>query len=156
MRRIGVVALFVLCAVLVVVAGRWDANRDTEAQRKGMARIFADAKQSRVPDAWRITGSFRCLIYPQGGFPWAFELCFDPAGGLVETIDRRSGLPNVYTLRSQPSKASIHVESRALDAVLRQMDAFTPTAPRGPAVRPKLVFKPPPPALTIPTGSGIP
>jgi hypothetical protein len=156
-RRIAVGAAAVLAALaVVVVVGRWQENRDIAKQRRGMAAIFALAEHHPIPDAWRIAPPFRCLLYRDDTNPFAYELCFDPYGRLVEAIDRRSHSPEVSSLRSQWPKASIKVDSGALDIVLRQMKAFDPRSPQGPAVRPgpwfNLKLRPP----RIPPGSGLP
>jgi hypothetical protein len=155
-RALGLAGAGVAVLAATVVAGRWEANRDVDSQRAGMARIFAEATETPIPDAWRLTSQFRCLLYPQGSRPFAFELCFDAGGGLVEAIDRTSGLPVVSTLRSQPAKAAIHVDSAKLDQVLKEMDAFRRDAQREIAVRPRKWFRPPPPPPHIPVGSGLP
>ena len=147
-------------AALVVGAGRWQENRNVRQENAAMARLFALAAKQRIPDGWRIDGSFRCLLYRQGSNPFAYELCFDPRGALVEAIDRRSGLPVASTLRFQPNRATLHVSSTGLDVVLREMRAFAPTALRGSAIRypaPAELVRPiPPPLPRIPPGSRLP
>lgn len=153
MKRAAVIACLLVATLALVGVGRWEATRDIDAQRAGMARAFAAAGAHPIPTGWRID-PFRCLFYRSGAVPMAYELCFDGRGYLVETIDRRSGSLVVSTLRWQPSKATLRVSSTALDGVLRQMDAFAPQASRGPGMRfygaafHRLV--------QIPAGSGLP
>lgn len=160
MKRILTLALAVATAAALVGIGRWQENRDVRRENADMARLFTLAAKQRIPDGWRIDGSFRCLLYRLGANPFAYELCFDPAGALVEAIDRRSGLPVASTLRFQTSRAALHVSSSGLDVVLREMRAFVPAAVRGSAVRypqPAELARPvPPPLPRIPPGSGLP
>jgi hypothetical protein len=148
-------AIAVAFAALVVV-GRWQASHEIDGERRGMQRIFEVAAARRIPDAWRITTTFRCLLYRGGSNAFAYELCFDTSGRLVEALDRTGRDLVVYTLRSEPSKASIRVDSAALDAVLREMKAYGPGAPREAAIRPQLYFRPPPKPPHMPKGSGLP
>lgn len=143
----------------VVLAGRWESQRATRIEQHGIERVFAAASAEPVPDGYRIDARFRCLLYKRGVHPFAYELCFDPSGRLVEAIVRLSGEPVVSTLRSQPQDATIRARSSAIDDVLRQMRAFRPGASRFIAVRypaydPTVRHRPPPPR--VPRGSGLP
>jgi hypothetical protein len=140
-----------------IVVGRSEGNREIRSERAGIARIFAEAAARPIPDGWRIASPFRCLLYRQGSEPFAFELCFDPRGRLVEAIDRRSGLPVTSTLRWEPGAATIAVDSAKLDEVLKEMGAFRPgVRTGGAAVRPSVWFREPPPPPRLPAGSGLP
>jgi hypothetical protein len=156
-RRGARSAGFVLLVLLfLVIVGRWDANRDVQNQRARITELYRLAREHPIPDGWRIAPPYRCLFYRNATDPFAFEFCFDPLGRLVEAIDRRAGDPEVASLRSQWSKASIRVDSAALDSVLRQMRAYDPRSPNGAAIRPGPWYgvKLPPPR--IPRGSGLP
>ncbi len=154
MRR--AVAICAAVAVALVLAGRWQAGRDIDAQLRGIDGSFRAAARRPVPEAWRLTGELRCLLYPSGPTVMAYELCFDPDGRLVEAVDRRDGGRRIYSLRFEPGKADIRVDSGALDRVLTEMDAYAPYAPHESAVRPVLFFVPSPKPPRIPAGSGLP
>ena len=121
-----------------------------------MARVYAAAAAHPVPDAWRLSPPLRCLDYRKGTNNFAYEVCFDSDGRLLEAADRTARVPKFWLLTAEPSKASITVSVHALDVVLNEMDANDPHAPLGPAIRPVAWFnaklKPP----KIPLHSGLP
>jgi hypothetical protein len=146
----------VLTVAAAIVGGRWEAHRATHAEQRGIARLFAAAAANPVPDGYRIDSRFRCLLYKRGVQPFAYELCFDSQGRLVEAIDRLSGTPVASTLRSQPQDATIRVRSSGIDEVMRQMGAFRVGASRFIAVRYPPSDSPRLPPPKVPPGSGLP
>lgn len=102
--------------VAVVLVGRWERNRNVHAQNVRMEAVYrkatADGFVSRLLDGYRLDWSFDCLLYHAPGHPKDisdYELCFDPNGRLVQTVDRSSGTPSFADLHSEPSRTAVRV-----------------------------------------------
>ncbi|HVS85728.1 MAG TPA: hypothetical protein VHD91_08850, partial [Gaiellaceae bacterium] len=70
---------------------------------------------------------FDCLLYSPPGHPRlisAYEICFDPDGRLVQTIDRHTGTPHFASLLEQPSSATFRVPVPRLIALFRRLGVF--------------------------------
>jgi hypothetical protein len=118
-----VLALAVL-AVLVPI-GRYEARRHAHSEMKGLRHVQAlvgSLDSSRL-DAYRVMGTFNCLLYRRGSDPFALELCFDLQGRLIEGIDRRSGSPRIWSLREDPKASTIRVDPNEVARLLRRMGA---------------------------------
>jgi hypothetical protein len=113
------------CVVLVVVVliGRWEADRRAETQSRGMARMVArvGSLDDQTLDAFRYLGAFQCLVYGRNGNPVALELCVDSAGRVVETIDRTGPEPRIWSLRDDPERSTVRVDRAEVDRLLRMM-----------------------------------
>jgi len=155
-RPLALVLAVVVAAAIVVGVGRWQARRDTVSEQRGIERIWAVVSKHPALDGWRITSTlgFRCLSYRQGAYPFAYELCFDSAGRLVEALDRTGPSLAVSTVRSQPQDATIRVSSPAIDTVLRQMGAFSVHPAR--EVAHQYLVGTRTPHVRVPQGSGLP
>lgn len=123
-RRLVLVGLgaCVVLAVLVLV-GRWEADRRAETQSRGMARVLATVGSLDDPslDAFRYLGSFQCLVYERNRNPFALELCVDPSGRVVEAIDRTGPEPRIWSLRDDPERSTVRVDRAEVDRLLRKM-----------------------------------
>jgi hypothetical protein len=70
---------------------------------------------------YRRLGTFDCLLYRRGSDPFALEVCVDPGGRVVETIDRRQGDPRVWSLREDRVHSAVRVDRAEVDRLLRRM-----------------------------------
>lgn len=118
-----VAAALVLLAGLALL-GRWERDRNAAAQNHAMRSVYDVATSrgldSTLLDAYRLDMQFDCLLYHPVGRPQdvaAYELCFDPHGRLVQTIDRHTGSPTFATLHEQPSLAAVRVPVHRLMAI---------------------------------------
>ena len=118
-----------LAAAVVLAAlagiGRWERSRNARDQVRGMERVRAlvGRLDSSSLSGYRTQPSFDCLVYRRGPNPFALELCFDGAGRLVETIDRRTETRRISSLRSDPTASTVRVDRTDIDRLLRKMGA---------------------------------
>ena len=129
-RLVTVVALALVALAVAAAVGRWERQRNAGAQNREMAVVYrlatSDGLISPRLHFYRLFYEFDCLVYGQAGRPVAvsaYELCFDPQGRLVETIDRRTSTPVFGTLRTDPSLATLTVPVPRLLAALRALGA---------------------------------
>jgi hypothetical protein len=125
--RRAVLAAVVVVAVLVgvVALGRWERQRQVDAELRGFARVQALVGPLDQPalSGYRAQPDFDCLVYRRGGNPFALELCFDHTGRVVEAIDRRREDRTFYSLRSEPTASTARVDRAEVDRLLRRMGA---------------------------------
>jgi hypothetical protein len=128
MKRVGPLAVVVLTlaalAVLVVV-GRSEGRRHARAENRGIAQIRAlvGPLDSRSLDRYRLLPEFSCLLYGRDDNAFALELCIDGEGRVVEAIDRRNRRkPRIYSLREQPSAATLRVDRAEVDRLIRKLE----------------------------------
>ena len=116
-------------AVALVALGRWERERWIDGQLRGMERTMAlvGPLQQRSLSGYRRQPGFDCLVYRRGANVFALELCVDPGGRLVETIDRRRSTRRISSLLAEPGAASIRLDRGRIDRLLRAMGA--PTEP---------------------------
>lgn len=118
---------------LLTVLGRWEYEWATRAQNRQMAATFRLATRegldSPLLDAYRLAEQFDCLLYRahayRHAYKYALELCFDPTGRLVETIDRRRSTDMIGSLRWEPSAATLRLSPRKLLSVFHAIGAFS-------------------------------
>jgi hypothetical protein len=129
--RLGAGAL-AATAVLGAAAGvgRWEGSRHERAENRGIARVYAlvGGIEGPAPDAFRIDQEFKfdCLLWKRGTNPYALELCFDRSGHVIEAIDRRSGSPEIASLREHPEAAAIRVDRTEVVRLLKKLGAPPP------------------------------
>ena len=131
-RRAALVAAAGLgVAVLLVAVGRWEADRHAREQNEGMARVLGEIGPLDQPEVsgYRRMTIFDCLTYRRGENPFALELCVNAQGRVIETMDRRNGEPDVWSLREDPGKATNRVDRALVDRLLERMNA--PDVPVG-------------------------
>jgi hypothetical protein len=120
-RRIvaGLLAALAVAALLVAV-GRWERGHRADEQVAGMRRVLEAVGPLDSPTlkAFRYLTSFQCLLYERKGNPVALELCVDTEGRLVEAIDRRSGDPEISSLRDDPTRSTIRLDRAEVDRLL--------------------------------------
>ena len=66
---------------------------------------------------------FDCLVYRRGPNPYALELCVDPAGRVVEAIDRRTVDRKIWSLTFEPASSPVRVGRAVVDRLLQKMGA---------------------------------
>jgi hypothetical protein len=127
MRRSGplvvVGAVLVALAALVVV-GRWEGRRHARSENRGIAEIrgLVGPLDSSSLDRYRLLAQFSCLLYGRNGNAFALELCVDRNGRVVEAIDRRNRRkPRIFSLREDPSAATVRVDRAEVDRLLRKL-----------------------------------
>jgi hypothetical protein len=123
-RRVvaGLLATLLVVAVLVAL-GRWERNRHADEQTRGMQSVLVAVGQLDGPtlSAFRYLPKFQCLAYRRERNPLALELCFDAVGRVVEAIDRRSGRPEIWSLREDPTRSTLRVDRSQVDRLLVRM-----------------------------------
>lgn len=117
----------VLAAVLLALIplGRWERGHAAREEAAGMRRTLAlvGPLDSRSLSGFRVFPAFDCLTYRRGTDPFALELCFDHAGRLIETIDRRTAVRRISSLRADPTRSPIRFDPAAIRALLHRMGA---------------------------------
>jgi hypothetical protein len=127
-RRVLVAAIGAAVTIAAICGlGALQARNDTRAQQRGIERVRALAGPLDGPrlSAFRITYNFDCLLYRQGGDPYALELCYDD-GRLVEAIDRRGNRPpRFWSLRFDMNEAPGRVSEAAMTRALERVGAIS-------------------------------
>jgi hypothetical protein len=124
MRRalvIGVAVALVLVALVAI--GRWERDARADDESRGMRQVVAAIGPLDQPSltAFRYFSAFQCLVYRRGSVRLALELCVDWEGHVIEAIDRRSGSPKIWSLRDDPTRASVRVDRCLTDRLLMRM-----------------------------------
>ncbi len=127
--RLAAVAAAVAAVLVVALAplGRWERGRADDEQLAGIARLRAEvgySLDSPTLAAYRLTRRLDCLLYERGGNPYALELCFDRDGRLIEALDRRRGEARVWSLRQDPTRATLRADVAELFRILRRAGAI--------------------------------
>lgn len=125
-KRLGGGAL-VLVAVLaaLIPLGRWERGHAAHEEVAGMRRTLAlvGPLDSSTLSGFRVFPAFDCLTYRRGADPFALELCFDHAGRLIETIDRRTATRRISSLRADPTRSTIRFDPDVVRGLLHKMGA---------------------------------
>lgn len=126
LRRLSIASVTaVVCAVALVLLGRWEQRRTVERQAAGMRTVLA-AVGGR-PDVSSISG-YRygppnCLSYYADRLLFALQLCFSPDGHLVTAVDRRGPAPVYYSLEYRPSLSPFVFPRKQIELLLRSAKA---------------------------------
>lgn len=120
----GAIVLVVVLGALVPL-GRWERARAAREEMAGMRRTLAVVGRLDAPSlsGFRVFPSFDCLTYRRGSNPFALELCFDHTGRLIETIDRRTSIRRISSLRAEPTESTIRFDPDVVSGLLRKMGA---------------------------------
>ena len=122
---LAIVAVVLIVLGVLVLVGRSEGRRHARAENRGIAQIRAlvGPLASRSLDRYRLLPNFSCLLYGRHGNPFALELCIDADGRVVEAIDRRDRRkPRIYSLREDPSAATVRVDRAEVDRLLRHLE----------------------------------
>lgn len=125
-RLIALVALAVVGVLLgLAVIGRWERSRWVREQVRGQERIvrLVGPLDQHSLIGFRALPQFDCLVYGRGVEMLALELCVDKHGKLIEAISRRGGERHYYDLESDPGAATIRLDRREIDHLLKKMGA---------------------------------
>jgi hypothetical protein len=125
-RRIALAALGLVAVLAVLVLiGRWERERHADEENRGIAAVRAAVGPLDSPTlaAYRRLSGFDCLLYRRGANPFALELCSDRQGRVIEAIDRRSGDPEISSLRHEAARATVRVDPDEVLRLLRRMGA---------------------------------
>jgi hypothetical protein len=119
------IAVLVLAAAALVAIGRREGSHEASREVAGFRIVqrLVGPLDSRSLSGFRVFPSFDCLTYRRGANPFALELCVDPAGRVVEAIDRRSFDRRIWSLRFDPSASTDRVDRAQVDRLLRKMGA---------------------------------
>lgn len=123
-RRIGAIVAAVAAVVLVVVlVGASERSRHSDRENAGIADVVGAVGPLDSPSlkGFRLLTRFQCLVYTRGGVEFALELCVDRDGRVVEAIDRRSGEPEFWSLREDPSRADVRVDRTEVERLIVKM-----------------------------------
>lgn len=125
-RRVLIAAAgAVLIVALLVGVGRWEHQRASDEQSDGF-RVVLAAIGGRI-DAPTLSG-FRygppdCLSYHDGEQRFAYQLCFDRQGTVIEAVDRRGIQPTYYSLQFEPSASSVRFPEPLVARLLSAAEA---------------------------------
>jgi hypothetical protein len=140
-RRAGLVLAVVLVVVLVLaIPGRHERASANSQELRGIEGVASESAGKR-PSEYRITTSFDCLLYPEGGEkpdpddpgskpggpvdPYALELCFDAQGRAVLAVDRHErDDTRIWSIRYHPSLATIRFDPRSLFETFKSIKAI--------------------------------
>ena len=120
----GVLVVVALAAGLVAI-GRWERSSEASREMRGFRIVqrLIGPLDSRSLSGFRVMPGFDCLTYRRGANVFALELCVDPAGRVVEAIDRRTFDRRIWSLRFAPTSSTDRVDRREVDRLLRKMGA---------------------------------
>ena len=126
-RAALVAAAAVVALVLLVLVGRHEGSRHADDENRGIERVrrLVGPLDSPPPVLYRLLPRFSCLLWKRGSSRLALELCVDREGRVVEAIDRRRGTPRIWSLREDPSAATVRVDRAEVDRLLRKLGAFS-------------------------------
>jgi hypothetical protein len=110
-RKVVVVAVAAsVLATLLVVVGRWEESRSARHEVDQMRLVLnavGDIARRR-PTGYRV-GPPDCLTYATLGNLYGLQVCFDRAGRVVETVDRRPAQPKYASLVYDPALSTLCV-----------------------------------------------
>lgn len=98
----------VLVCISVIALGRWEEQHSARVEVARMQRVLTAVGPLATAQVtgYRIDNP-RCLAYSTPENRFGLQLCFDPVGRLVETVDRRGAQPVYASLNYQPSLSTI-------------------------------------------------
>jgi hypothetical protein len=122
-KQAGIALAALAVAAVLVAIGRWERARHADEEMAGMRRVVqaVGPLDSAGLAGFRYFRHFQCLAYERPQHRIALELCVDPDGRVVEAIDRRSGEPEIWSLREDPTASEVRVDRRTVDRLLVRM-----------------------------------
>jgi len=114
-----------LLLLALIPIGRWEGSRHAAEETAQVREVLTAIGELDSPslDAYRRLGWADCLLYRRGANPFALEVCVDAQGRVVEAIDRRSGEPEIASLREDPTSSDVVVDRAEVDRLLERMGA---------------------------------
>jgi hypothetical protein len=126
MKKVVFAVLSVLVAIACVVAvGRWERARQIRHEAAGMRMVLGliGPLDNSTLAGFRVLPAFDCLTYDRDRNPLALEICVDPAGHVVEAVDRRTIHRRFWTLQFEPSASPVRVDRATVERLVRKMEA---------------------------------
>lgn len=123
-RSAGVALALAAALVALIPLGRLERARAGDEARAGIAAtrsLIGPDFLSIPPERYYTSGSLVCLLYSLAGRTYSVSLCFDRAGRLVEATDARAGEPSFWSIRADPSLATVRMSHAGSDRVLAFM-----------------------------------
>lgn len=112
-------------AALLVGVARWEHRHEVRREAAGfriVERLIGRLDGPSLSGFRRLAG-VDCLTYRRGANRYALELCVDPAGRVVEAIDRRRDVRRIWSLTFDPASSPVRVDRGEVDRLLRRMVA---------------------------------
>lgn len=125
-RRVSPVAVAAVVVLIALVAvGRWERSHEVHNQAAGMRSILRLIGPLDNPTlaGFRVLPAFDCLTYARDRNALALEVCVDPAGHIVQAIDRRTPHRRFWTLQFEPSVSPVRVSWPEVQRLVRKMEA---------------------------------
>jgi hypothetical protein len=112
-----------VAVVALIPIGRWERGHRADVEMRGMRRVLAEVGPLDAPSlkGFRVLANFDCLVYRRGTNLYALEICVDDEGRVVETIDRRTGDPEISSLRDDPTSSEVRVDRGEVNRLLVKM-----------------------------------
>jgi hypothetical protein len=106
LAAVGIVAV----ALGLVAVGRWEETRSARNEVREMRVVLLAVGDltHRRPSGYRV-GPPDCLTYATPGNLFGLQVCFDKAGRVIETVDRRPTQPRYASLAYDPSLSTLRV-----------------------------------------------
>jgi hypothetical protein len=89
---------------------------------RGILRLIGPLDNPTLA-GFRVLPTFDCLTYTRDGNALALEVCVDPAGQVVQAIDRRTADRRFWTLQFEPSASPVRVSWLEVQRLVRKMEA---------------------------------
>ena len=129
-RALPPVLIAAVVCLLLVPIGRAERAHRARTQVAGMRQVVQQVGALDGPalDSYRyLSLHFECLLYRRGRDPFAFELCVDGAGRVVETIDRRTApKPRIHSLRDDATRSTLYVDRSEVTRLLHELNLSLP------------------------------
>ena len=123
-KRLLIAAAALVALALLAAIGRAEAGNRGNEQSRGIARLRAEVGPLDSPAlaSYRyFSEDMQCLLYRRGRDVFALELCVDPAGRVIEAIDRRTAPePRIWSLRDDPERSTVTVDRGEVNRLLRE------------------------------------
>lgn len=120
-RILAIAAVTSVGLAALVVVGRHERTHEYARQLariEAVRRLVGDSIDSPKLNAFRADPGFLCLFYASGKRFFALELCYDPQGRLIESVDRRGVVPVYGSIAYRPELAPVTVPPGELRQVL--------------------------------------
>lgn len=124
LRLLALAAVIVVAAIVCVGVGRWEKRRAVASEVAGFRTVLA-AIGGRIDvtslSGWRY-GPPNCLSYHDKVQLFAYQLCFDTQGRLIQAVDRRGAQPVYYSLEYAPELSPLRFSPVLVEQLLRSAE----------------------------------